>query len=105
MYPRNAPPAKLEKLVCKRLAQRKRGLLSRCPYRGALDVAVDEGFVLAEIGLEPAAQAARHLVIGAAVRPGAARVEHVARDLGTALGHQEAEIRVLTHRHPREAAV
>ncbi len=86
---------------------RERGfsISSRRADRGALHFAADKRLELGEIVLEPAAQAARHLVIGPLVGPGAARVEHIGRDLGTALGHQEPEIGVLAHRRPGEAAV
>src|SRR5712691_2402121 len=79
--------------------------LSRRPDRGALDFAADERLEFLEIVLEPAAQAARHLVVAVLVGPGAARIEHAGRQVGAALRHQEAEIRVLPHRHAGEAAV
>src|ERR1700687_523425 len=54
-------------------------LLCRGPDRGALDFVADERLELGEIVLEPAAQAARDLVIGFLVLPGAAPVEHIVR--------------------------
>src|SRR6516225_580918 len=62
---------------------------------GVFDLAADERLVFAEIGREAAGQPARGLVIGLFIRPSAARVEYLVRDLGAALRHEQAEIGVL----------
>src|SRR5919206_4137680 len=73
--------------------------------RGALYFAADKRLEGGEIVLEAAAQVARDLVIGALVGPGAARVEHIGRQIGAALRNQEPEIRVLPHRRAGETAI
>src|SRR5437763_9862585 len=82
-------------------AVRERGVywLSRGADRGIFHLAADERLVFLEVVLEATAQAARHLVVAVLVGPGAARIEHAPRQVGAVFRHQEAEIRVLSHRH------
>jgi hypothetical protein len=47
---------------------------------------------LAKVRREASGQLARCLVVGLLVGPGTTRVEHLARDVGAALGHKETEI-------------
>src|SRR5580693_7955322 len=84
---------------------RRGSRLGRGADRDFLDLAADEGLVFAEIGLEALGQAARGLVIGLLVGPGAARVEHLVRHLGAAFRHEKAEIRLLADRRRGETAV
>src|SRR5271169_2916142 len=79
--------------------------LCRGVDRGLLDLTAYEGLEFGEVRRETPGQLARGLVIGLLVGPGAARVEHLARDLGAALGHHKPEIGVLAHRCGGEPAV
>src|SRR5216684_1062843 len=60
---------------------------------------------LVEIVLEALGDLARHVVIGVAVRPGGAGIEHAVRHLRATLRHVEAEMALLAHRRRAEPAV
>src|SRR6266404_3534074 len=62
-------------------------------------------FELLEVALETPGDFARRLVVARFVRPGAARIEHLAGNLGATLRDVEAEMGFAPHRRLAKSAV